>query len=49
MILVKNLTGTINSIEVSIPENQMFVVFHTDEKMGKVGFYANILESKYIM
>ena len=50
--MVTNLTGQMNEITVdittiSIPGNQMFVVFHTNEHIIRKGFHALILESKY--
>ena len=46
--MVAKLTGTINENKISIPGNQMFVVFHTNEKIVRKGFQALIMESKYI-
>ena len=50
--MVTNLTGQMNEITVdittiSIPGNQMFAVFHTNEHTIRKGFHALILESKY--
>ena len=45
--MVAKLTGQMNDIKISIPGNQMFVVFHTNEKIVQKGFQALIMESKY--
>ena len=44
--MIANLTGTRNETEISIPGNQMFVMFHKKEKNLNKGFHATILESK---
>ena len=46
--IVGMLTGQINDTQISIPGNQMLVVFHTNEEIVKKGFYALIMESKYL-
>ena len=46
--MVAMLTGTINEHTISIPGNQMFVVFNTNEEIVRKGFQALIMESKYI-
>ena len=45
--IVRKLTGTMNQTEISIAGNQMFVVFRTNEEIGRKGFHALIMESKY--
>ena len=45
--MVAKLTGQINDTKISIPGNQMFLVFHTNEKIVRKGFHALIMESKY--
>ena len=46
-IVVANLTGTINETKiVSIPGNQIFVVFTTNKEIVGKGFNALIIESK---
>ena len=44
--MIANLTGTKNETIISIPGNQMFVIFHTKEENAKKGFHASIIESK---
>ena len=44
--MIANLTGQMNETKISIFGNQMFVVFHTNEVVGKTGFRAIILQSK---
>ena len=46
--MVAELTGTMNDIKISIPGNQMFLVFRTNEEIVRKGFHALIIESKYI-
>ena len=46
--MVAKLTGQINDTKISIPGNQMFVVFNTNEEIVRKGFQALIMESKYI-
>ena len=46
--MVKKLTGTLNGTKISIPGNQMFVVFQTNEEIVRKGFHALIIESKYL-
>ena len=47
-ILFANLTGTNNETKIaSIPGNQMFVVFTTNEEIVGKGFHALIIESKF--
>ena len=43
--MIAKLTGQINDTKVSTPENQMFVVFHTNEEIVRKGFHALIIES----
>ena len=45
--MVTKLTGTISDTTISIPGNQMFLVFHTNEDIVRKGFHALIMESKY--
>ena len=44
--IVTKTTGQMNDTNISIPGNQMFVVFHTNEKTVRKGFHALIRESK---
>ena len=44
--MVAKLTGQMNDTNISIPGNQMFVVFHTNEEIVMKGFHALIIESK---
>ena len=46
-IMIANLTGTMNGTKISIPGNQMFVIFKTNKEMVGNGFYALIMKSKY--
>ena len=41
---IAELTGTYNRIKVSIPRNQMFIVFDTNNSTTKKGFKALIHE-----
>ena len=43
--LIKNMTGIHRNTKVSIPRNQMFVVFETSSIVSKRGFNASILEN----
>ena len=45
--MVAKLTGQMNDTMISTRENQMFVVFHTNEEIVRKGFHALIIESKY--
>ena len=45
--MVAKLTGIMNYTKISIPGNQMFVVFQTNHDIVRKGFHALILESKY--
>ena len=45
--MVEKLTGTMNETKISIPGNQMFLVFRTNEDIVRKGFHALIMESKY--
>ena len=45
--MVAKVTGQRNDTISSIPGNQMFVAFHTNEKIDRKGFHALIIESKY--
>ena len=46
--IVAQLTGTMDDFKMSIPRNQIFVVFHTNEDNVRQGFQALIMESKLI-
>ena len=46
--MVAKVTGQMNDTKISIPGNQMFVVFHTNEEIVRKGFHALIMESKYL-
>ena len=43
--MVAKITGTMNDTKISIPGNQMFVVFHTNDEIVRKGFHALIMES----
>ena len=45
--MVANLTGKMNDTTVSISQNQMFLVFQTNNEIVSKGFHALIIESKY--
>ena len=45
--IVAKLAGQMYDAEISIPGNQMFVVFQTNEEIVHKGFHALIIESKY--
>ena len=45
--IVAKLAGQMYDAEISIPGNQMFVVFQTNEQIVHKGFHALIIESKY--
>ena len=44
--MIANLTGNLNEIKISIPGNQMFLMFNTSNENNKTGFHALIIESK---
>lgn len=44
--MVEKSTGVMNDTKISIPGNQMFVVFHTNEEIVRKGFHALIMEGK---
>ena len=41
------LAGQMYDAEISIPGNQMFVVFKTNNEIVRKGFHALIIKSKY--
>ena len=43
--LIKSMTGTYRNKKVSVPRNQMLVVFETTSTHAKRGFKASILEN----
>ena len=45
--MVAKVTGQMNDTKLSVPGNQMFVVFHTNDKIIRKGFHALIIEGKY--
>ena len=45
--IVAKFTGKMNDTDISIQENQMFLVFHTNTEIVGKGFHALIMESKY--
>ena len=45
--LIASMTGNQNGALISIPGNQMFVVFHTNGEIAKTCIFARIMESKY--
>ena len=47
--MVAKLTGQKNNTTISIPGNQMFVVFATNEEIVRKGIHAEIMESKYLI
>ena len=44
--MVAKFTGKMNDTDISIQENQMFLVFHTNREIVRKGFHALIMESK---
>ena len=46
--MVVNLTGIMNENEISIPGNQLFVLFHTDAEIAGKGFHALIITSELV-
>ena len=44
--MIAKLTGNLNEIKISIPGNQMFLMFNTSSENNKTGFHALIIESK---
>ena len=47
--MIANLTGDKSSTQITIPGNQIFVVFHTNGNIVGKGFLGNILESMYLV
>ena len=45
--MVAKVTGQMNDTKFSVPGNQMFVVFYTNDKIIRKGFHALIIEGKY--
>ena len=45
--MIANMTGKINGREVSVPSNQLLVVFTTNEDIGGNGFYAVITQGEF--
>ena len=45
--MVAKFTGEIKNANISIQGNQMFLVFHTNKKIIRKGFHAEIIESKF--
>ena len=45
--MVVKLSGQIYDTEISIPGNQMFVIFQTNDEIVYKGFHALIIESKF--
>ena len=45
--MVANLTGQMNDTKISIPGNQILLVFKTNHETVAKGFHALIIESKY--
>ena len=43
--LIKSITGNYRNTKISIPRNQMFVVFKTTSTLAKPGFKALIIEN----
>ena len=44
--MVAKFTGKMKDTDISIQENQMFLVFHTNREIVRKGFHALIIESK---
>ena len=44
--MVAKFTGKMKDTDISIQENQMFLVFHTNREIVRKGFHALIMESK---
>ena len=47
--MVAKFTGKMNDTDISIQENQMFLVFHTNTEIVGKGFHALIMESKSLL
>ena len=47
--IVQKLTGQMNETKISIPGNQMFVVFKTNKDTVRKGFNAKIIESEFYL
>ena len=47
--MVVKLSGQMNDTEISIPGNQMFVIFQTNDEIVYKGFHALIIESKFFI
>ena len=43
------MTGIMNDTRISIPGNQMFVEFYTNEDIVKKGFSASIIQGKVLL
>ena len=39
------MTGTFNNTKISVPGNQMFVLYETTSTVAKKGFRASIVEN----
>ena len=47
--MVVKLSGQMYDTEISIPGNQMFVIFQTNDEIVYKGFHALIIESKFFI
>ena len=47
--LIAHMTGIMNDARISIPGNQMFVVFDTNADIVKKGFSASIIQGKVLL
>ena len=46
--MIVKMTGKMIGTKISIPGNQMFIVFHTDGQIAKTQFFTMIVEGMYI-
>ena len=47
MMIVK-MTGKKNGTKISIPGNQLFIVFHTNGQFAKTRLFTMIVEGNYV-
>ena len=47
--IIAYMTGVMNDVRISIPGNQMFVVFDTNADIVKKGFSASIIQGKVLL
>ena len=44
--MIGNLNGAMNGTKISIPRNQIFIVFHTNGNNTKIRVNATVVKSK---